>query len=452
MTIPSYPFVGLRPFESHESELFCGRDIQIEYLKKRLPQNADPQSANEMHFIAVLGVSGSGKSSLVKAGLLPRLRGDVQWQIAEFRPGAAPYTALSEALLKDSDAALCKAYKASLTIDIEDSLLSEFLEGDLRHGSRSLHQLLALLTTPGDTSCRYLLVVDQFEELFRYMDDALREDALGFVNLLLTAATHSQIWVLITMRTEYLEQCSQFTGLPEAINSGLYMLPRLTEKELIETIKKPLEKVSDSPYTNIRYTITETLVQYLLNGMSELPTLDERDYIPDRLPLLQHALYRVWGQACSNLAVPAVPADAVSTNIELTEADYEAIHTLSADRILQGSGNQSQVDSLKAYLDDLEEHHDVGNNPLQEALIQHLEELFYDFKPDEQKYVEKIFSALVEYDSINQRLVRRVCSFENICALFSGDQSIIASELIAILYHTYVIIKNLILNKATQQE
>ncbi|HEX4951655.1 MAG TPA: hypothetical protein VFZ34_33665, partial [Blastocatellia bacterium] len=98
--IPDNPFPGLRPFEPHENHLFFGRESQNERLIEKLNRN---------RFLAIVGTSGSGKSSLVRAGLLPALLGGIMssagsaWHIALLRPGNDPIGNLARAL-NSSDA------------------------------------------------------------------------------------------------------------------------------------------------------------------------------------------------------------------------------------------------------------------------------------------------------------------------------------------------------------
>ena len=94
----SAPYPGLRPFERHEDILFFGRDEQVDQLLDKLA---------DTHFLAVLGTSGSGKSSLVKAGLLPALdngyMAGARWAVAELRPGDRPFLRLSDSLIRHTD-------------------------------------------------------------------------------------------------------------------------------------------------------------------------------------------------------------------------------------------------------------------------------------------------------------------------------------------------------------
>ena len=254
------PYPGLRPFEEADFHLFFGRDEQIDELLRRLSRG---------RFVCVTGVSGSGKSSLVKAGLIPALRrgyvarSGSRWRIATCRPGDNPIAALAEALSEG----------AQLTSDLERSSHA------LVHAAQSLLPEESLL-----------VVVDQFEELFRYKeklrveDEAARrhkakgaERAAHFVRLLLTAAADESVpvYVVLTMRSDYLGDCAQFRDLPEALNGSQYLVPRMTRNQRREAIEGPL---GDSP-------ISPALVQQLLNDAGD---------DPDQLPVLQHVLMRMW--------------------------------------------------------------------------------------------------------------------------------------------------------------
>ncbi len=440
-----YPYVGLRPFTKQEAHLLCGRDQQIALLKQKLKNCF----TTETHLLAVLGVSGCGKSSVVKAGLLPQLQQDDDaWHIVESRPGSAPFYELAKGLLADSHSGFYRAYKNSLYVQADsDEMLFELLEGDLRQGSYSLHDLLARLTKthPEDLSGlepdgKYILLVDQFEELFRYNDDHLQGDTIDFVSLLLTAATHPTIAVILTMRPEYLEHCTQMEGLAEAISAGVYLLPRMSEDELEQAIRDPLDQ------QNYPCAIEDELVTQLLSAVSELPTPDEQPYyIPDRLPLLQHALYRSWLKAEARTTPQAKGVHSIAdarnmqhaTPIQIQlDGDYGEITQLSAKQIAPELSGGAQ-NELQEYLNNVDKQHDLANNPLQSALVHALEKLFYSFTPGNQQKLAKIFPALVEYDNVNQRLVRRVVRFAEICALFTdngADYTQLQEELRQLLY------------------
>ncbi len=265
------PFPGLRPFDIWENYLFFGRDRQVDALLKKL---------SDHHFVAVVGTSGSGKSSLVRAGLLPALYGGYMvsagstWHVAVMRPGSSPIQNLAEAL-SEEDVFGATSNSASPTESI--ARRAAILESS----SLGLVQLVRQAALPSDENL--LLVVDQFEELFRFKQnksiaDAANE-ATAFVKLLLEAVHQRQlsIYVLLTLRSDFLGDCAQFRDLPEAINEGHYLIPRLLREQQREAILGPVAVGGGK--------ISPRLVQQLLNDLGDNP---------DQLPIMQHALMRTW--------------------------------------------------------------------------------------------------------------------------------------------------------------
>jgi hypothetical protein len=130
---------------------------------------------------------------------------------------------------------------------------------------------------------KLLVVADQFEELFRFKregdQDSSRDEALAFVRLLLEATRPAgpPIYVVLTMRSDYINRCMEFSDLPEAINDGLYLVPRMTRDELRAAITAPVAVAGAG--------IAPGLVVRLLNDIGD----DQ-----DQLPILQHALMRTW--------------------------------------------------------------------------------------------------------------------------------------------------------------
>ena len=259
------PFPGLRPFRENETHLFFGRNAQTDELLAELGRS---------RFVAVMGASGSGKSSLVAAGLLPALLGGhsttlgADWRIASFRPGGNPIRNLARAL----------AVPDVLGRDGSDGHMAvDRIEAVLRRSGLGLADVAKRDERLREG--RLLVVVDQFEELFRFQGVGGGDgDNQEFVQLLIEATgDDSNVAVILTMRSDYLGDCSQFNQLPETINQGLYLVPRLTRIQLRETITGPVAVGGGA--------IAPRLVQRLLNDAGG---------DPDILPVLQHALMRTW--------------------------------------------------------------------------------------------------------------------------------------------------------------
>ena len=279
------PFPGLRPFREDEEPLFFGREAHVDTMVDKLGAQG---------FLAVVGSSGSGKSSLVSCGLIPALhrgllaRTGSGWRVATCRPGNQPMAALAEAL----------AQPAVLPQPGEDETgfrPAELVQATLRMGKRGLleayREARPLLTDRPNL----LVVVDQFEELFRYRalggepgSDAVAagETAIAFVNLLLEVANQPAgpgqdaalpVFVVITMRSDFLGECAQFDGLPEAINRGQYLVPRMGREQRRAAIAGPVGVCGAS--------IDPVLLNRLVNEVGDNP---------DQLSILQHALNRTW--------------------------------------------------------------------------------------------------------------------------------------------------------------
>ncbi len=248
--IPANPYPGLTPFEEADATRFFGRDREIEELVHRLASR---------RLLAVIGVSGCGKSSLVHAGLKAILRLGtatdlpVRWRICSITPGNAPLRALRAAVGARPD-------WPATTFDLLDRVRQMLGAGE-----------------------SFLLIVDQFEELFRFRAETMQEDggnaASLFVNLLLNAIDQREvpIYLLLTMRTDFLGECAQFRGLPDALNDCYYLVPRMTRLQQQDAIQRPLQEQGVEMHA--------PLIQRLLN--------DSADDL-DQLPVLQHLLRRVW--------------------------------------------------------------------------------------------------------------------------------------------------------------
>ena len=304
------PFPGLRSFEPAEADRFFGRQQQVQALVARLATTP---------LLAVSGASGCGKSSLVKAGLLQALQqahqddGQTAWLPVVMRPGLRPMAALAQALADLLPGPLPAADPA-LAVDApaaEPGLRAASLLGQLRLGGLGLVDVLRLARLPADT--RVLLVVDQFEELFRLRRLASQgtgpgldpDEASAFVKLLLQAAADpgSPVNVVLTLRSDTLGGCADFAGLAEAVSAGSVLVPRLSRQQRKDAITGPVALRGQA--------IAPRLVQRLLNDVSD-------DF--DDLPVMQHALSRTWQQWAQQ---PAPPDGTPRRPIDLD--DYLAI-------------------------------------------------------------------------------------------------------------------------------
>ena len=288
------PFPGLRPFEPDEDHLFFGREKEIDDLLRRLGTH---------RFLSVIGTSGCGKSSLVRSGLIPSLQGGSMvkagsgWRVAILRPGEDPIGRLAEALdVPDA-------------IGVQEGELVStnrvLLEATLRRGTLGLVDAVRQARIPADDNV--LILVDQFEELFRFhrsrQIENSRDEAVAFVKLLLEATNQQAIpvYVVLTMRSDFIGDCMAYPGLPEALNESQYLVPRMTRDELRSVITGPVAVAGAE--------IAPRLVLRLLNDIGD----DQ-----DELPLLQHVLMRTWDHWQLHPQADA-PIDV---------ANYEAVGTL----------------------------------------------------------------------------------------------------------------------------
>jgi len=290
------PFPGLRPFKIEESHLFFGREGQSDEVLLKLSKN---------RFVGVIGPSGSGKSSFIYCGVLPILYGGFltdtspNWEVVVTRPGAGPIDNLAESLLSKDP-----KYLAS---DAEEKKIKKtIITTLLRSSSVGLVESILQLRKSEDKN--YLILVDQFEELFRFKDSADKgsvNETLAFVNLLMEAVDYADvpIYVGITMRSDFIGDCAQFPDLTKKINDSHYLIPQMTREQKRKAITGPVAVGGAE--------ITSRLTQQLLNDLGDNP---------DQLPILQHSLMRTWGYWSKY-------RDRVEEPLDIKH--YEAIGTMS---------------------------------------------------------------------------------------------------------------------------
>ena len=278
------PYTGLRSFTEEESLYFKGRDLQVDQITALLEQNK---------FLMVTGASGEGKSSLIYAGLIPNARAGffkakyTNWVVTDFRPERNPVHNMAEALAKTFDgkpatietelrrgfSSLIDLYiNSDFFIDETDEQWQQLKDPEKKNRKRKAANLL--------------LIVDQFEEFFtnpeNFYNEAPSQDSQIVVNLILETARiaikrNIPVYIVCTMRSDYIGQCSAFRGLPEYIGFSQFFVPRLKRKDLKQVIEEPAILSGN----RISQRLIERLVYDIAEGV-------------DQLPILQHALSQVW--------------------------------------------------------------------------------------------------------------------------------------------------------------
>ncbi len=253
------PFKGLLYFDEADADLFFGRETLTARLIERLAAGVETGE----RFLAVVGASGSGKSSVVRAGLIPALRWrspSANWLIHVLTPTARPLEALS----------------ASLTQEVESVTATATLADDLARDPRSL-QLFVKRALPVRSDARVLLVVDQFEELFTLCRSHTERNA--FVNNLLAAAFEpgGPTIVVIALRADFYAHCADLADLRRALARYQEYIGPMTPEELRQAIEEPARRG--------HWEFEPGLTDLLLHDVG-----DE----PGALPLLSHALLETW--------------------------------------------------------------------------------------------------------------------------------------------------------------
>ena len=252
--LPLRPYPGLRPFEKHEWPIFFGRERMADEVIERLVQQ---------RFLVVHGDSGCGKSSLIRAGVLPRLeqeaaRGGMRWLTCITTPGDEPIRNFTAAL-------------SSLRRREADPLPVDFRRA-INCGSSGAATLASLLESEHDHIC---ILFDQFEEVFAHARRHGAQEARLLVDLLvgIQALASPRLCVILTMRSEFLGACAQFKGFAEAVNATQYLLPRMTHCDLVRAIREPASLYDGE----VSIDLAERLIHEAAGGQ-------------DQLSLVQHGL------------------------------------------------------------------------------------------------------------------------------------------------------------------
>lgn len=338
------PFPGLRAFNLMEKHLFFGRDGQSEKVLELITSN---------RFIAIIGPSGSGKSSLINCGIIPQLYGGYlyeagsRWKIARMHPGYSPIESLSITLTES----FASSDKTPEQIESETNLnyvlfTKKALEISTLVGKIDNYQKENIL-----------IFIDQFEELFRFTAGIDKknpdiDESLLLINLLVEALKQDKvpIYVVICIRSDFVGNCSNYQMLTEYINLSHYLVPQMTREAYRSAILGPTS-LTDAQ-------ISPDVLQEILNHIGDKP---------DQLPVLQHLmmrLYNFW------------------------------------------KANKKQDQPINIY-----DYKAVGG--LEEAISLHTEELYNELSEDEKIACKKIFQTITESGGDNKG-IRRPTSIANI--------------------------------------
>lgn len=254
------PYKGLHAFQESDAANFFGRESLTRLLLEHVTR---PGSLGQ--FLAVIGPSGSGKSSVVRAGLIPALRnnlgaGSQHWFIATFRPGPQPLDELASALLR--------------VAVVRPNALLEQLQADQYGLLRVIKQML-----PADPQTELLLIIDQFEEVFTLVKD--ETSRTHFLNSLMAAVTApgSRLRILVTLRADFYDRPLLYPGFSDLVRQRTEVVLPLTTVELQDAISRPLARAG--------VTAEPALVEALLHDVGEQP---------GTLPLLQYVLTELFEQ------------------------------------------------------------------------------------------------------------------------------------------------------------
>lgn len=354
------PFPGLRAYSTEEADVFFGREAHVESLVRAVDESA---------FVAVSGASGCGKSSIVLAGLFKALAerskeaGGAAYRTVVLRPGRSPIARLATQLQRALDPS-------------PSAEAAGALYGRLRLSAVGLVEAVRMARLVAGE--RVVVVVDQFEEIFRFERMSDPEEGAAFIKLLLRAADEagSVLRIVITLRSDALGSCAHFPGLAEAVSRGLVLVPKPTRDERKRAIVGPVERRG--------FTIRPSLVQRILNDISD--NFDD-------LPVMQHALHRTWWHwAGTDPTATGTPARAIEVG------DYEAI------------------------------------GGCREALDRHGRDLLAALPPRLLPVAARVMRALTERRPDGTE-VRRPLAFDELCGVVDHDRDAVAAEVAAVVDH-----------------
>jgi hypothetical protein len=375
------PYPGLRPFVSAEWPIFFGRETMTDEIIGRVTKK---------HLVVVHGDSGSGKSSIVRAGVLVQLQQghaatDASWRTCAMLPRDDPLGNLARALA----GLLAHEPTPDQVLDVRHILnrgrrAPESLSRHLRQGE-------------SDYVC---VLVDQFEELFSFARRESPEDARLFVDFLVGLEENPPpgLYAILTMRSEFLGHCARYEGLAEAVNRTQYLLPRMERPALLRAIREPATLYGGE----VSQELTERLIADAGGGQ-------------DQLPLIQHGLMRLWRRK----GMPRRPPWKL---VEAAQPYQPEGFSESPTRFEVDEAPLSfQWDEVPAWRLGLEDY--PGVRDLATLLSDHADEVLAKAAPDHErrKIVEHLFRALTDINAEGQA-IRRPQAFAEIVAVTGSDE------------------------------
>ena len=415
------PYPGLRPFTEEESIYFKGRDTHIQEITALL---------EEKNFLMLTGASGDGKSSLVYAGLIPNARAGFfkaefnNWRITDFKPERTPLKnmakAVSHALEMEPEhveqelgfgfSALVDLYKNSKFYQAQnDPSWQSLSEEEQKKEKRKCANLFIL--------------VDQFEEFFtnpeNYAKGQPSVESQNVINIILETSKIAKeqglpIYIICTMRSDFIGQCAAFRNLPEFIGYSHFFVPRLKRKEIRQVIEEPAVLSGNS--------ISPRLIEALINSLTEGF---------DQLPLLQHALHQIWNAASKG------------------DEEMDMIHFAMVGGMPSKFLPAEQKSRFEIWLKDVPESsrpffekHGLGNvldlhaDELYESAHQHYVDTYKDesFSQEDSKFIiQRTFQALTKID--DGRGVRNRMTLQEITSIINDEN--ITSQKVGRLINLY---------------
>ncbi|MEG4112470.1 nSTAND1 domain-containing NTPase [Microcoleus sp. Pol12B3] len=271
--IPPNPYQGLSAFGEEDADFFFGQEKFVSNLV---------EVTHKQHLVAVVGPSGSGKSSVVYAGLIPQLRKEGNWLIESFRPGKEPFVQLAFALVRQLEP------EAGETQQLRSAV---GLASDMLQGKITLQQVISRILERNQGK-RLLLVADQFEELYTLCQ--VQEEQERFADELLTAIAKENLTLVLTLRADFYGYVLSYRPLRDALQEFTpQLLSSMKREELQQAIELPAQK--------LEVQLEAHLTQHILDDVGSEP---------GNLPLLEFALTRLWEK---------------QQNRELTHQAYEEI-------------------------------------------------------------------------------------------------------------------------------